>query len=81
MIAVTVFNRGELSILQIENYYEGLLDFQNGLPRSSKGNDDYHGFGIRSIRRTVEKYNGSVDINTEDHIFILSIVLPVPDEQ
>lgn len=79
VISVTVFNRGNLAILQIENYYEHELQFQDGLPRSSKGDDAYHGFGIRSIQRTVEKYNGSVSIHAEDSIFVLSIVFPVPD--
>lgn len=80
VISVTVFNRGNLVILQIENYYGHELQFQDGLPRSSKGDDAYHGFGIKSIRRTVEKYNGSVSIHTEDNIFVLSIVFPVPNQ-
>ena len=80
VIAVTVFNRGKLTILQIENYYDQVLQFQDGLPKSNEGNDAYHGFGIKSIRRTAEKYNGSVAIHTEDNIFALSIVFPIPVE-
>lgn len=79
VIAVTVFNRGSLAILQIENYYDGELQLQDGLPQSTKGDDANHGFGMKSIRRVVEKYGGSLTIHTEDHIFILSIVLPVPE--
>ena len=78
VIAVTVFHRGELAVLQIENYYEGILRFQDGLPVSGKGDDAYHGFGMKSIRRTVEKYDGSIAVHTEDQIFILSIVFPLP---
>lgn len=81
VIAVTVFNRGKLAILQIENYYDQDLRFEDGLPQSSKGDTANHGFGMKSIRRTAEKYNGSISIHTEDQIFILSIVFPVPDGQ
>lgn len=80
VIAVTVFNRGKLTILQIENYYNGQLTFQDGLPKSTKGDDDHHGFGMKSIRQIAEKYSGSISIHTEDGIFVLSIILPVPDE-
>lgn len=76
VIAVTVFNRGQLAILQIENYYDRELCFENGLPQSTKGDEANHGFGMKSICRTVEKYNGSLSIHTEDHIFVLSIVFP-----
>ena len=79
VIAVTVFNRDKLAVLQIENYYDRQLQFQDGLPRSSKGNDAYHGFGMKSIRRTVEKYNGSLSVQTEGNIFVLSIVFPIPE--
>lgn len=79
VIAVTVFNRGKLAILQIENYYDQHLRFEDGLPQSSKGDAANHGFGMKSIRKTVEKYGGSLSIHTEDHIFILSIVFPLPE--
>ena len=78
VIAVTVFHRGGLAVLQIENYYDGTLRFQDGLPLSEKGDDAYHGFGMKSIRRTVEKYDGSIAVRTEDQIFILSVVFPLP---
>lgn len=80
VISVTVFNRGNLAILQIENYYGHKLQFQDGLPKSRKGDGACHGFGIKSIRRTVEKYNGSVSIHAEDSIFVLSVVFPVPNQ-
>lgn len=79
VIAVTVFNRNELAILQVENYYDRQLQFRDGLPRSSKGDDAYHGFGMKSIQRTAEKYNGSISVRTEENIFVLSIVLPIPE--
>lgn len=28
-----------------------------------------HGFGLDNVRATVEKYNGSIDINPDNHIF------------
>lgn len=80
IISVTVFTRDRLTILQIENYYEQELHFQDGLPLSTKGDDTAHGFGMKSIRRIVEKYNGSLSVHTEDHIFVLNVVFPLPEQ-
>ena len=45
--------------LHIENYCEDELEFRNGLPVSTKGDDNYHGFGMKSIQYVVEKYECS----------------------
>lgn len=42
---------------------------------SSKNNSEYHGIGLYSIRETVKKYHGFMDIHTENKIFSLVIVI------
>ncbi len=79
VISVNVYSKNNLVIMQVENYFDRDLQFDEGLPKSSKGDDNYHGYGMKSIRSTAEKYNGSVSIKTEDKIFILSIVFPIPE--
>lgn len=76
VISLTVFEKPGLSIIQIENYYEGELHFQDGLPVTSKTDQANHGFGMRSIRNLAEKYGGTISIDTEHSIFLLSITLP-----
>jgi sensor histidine kinase regulating citrate/malate metabolism len=78
VVSVTIYAKQHMSVLQIENYYEGELHFAGGLPVSSKQDHRYHGFGVKSIRSTVEKYGGSISIDTENHIFLLCILLPTP---
>ncbi len=76
IISLTVFEKPGLSIIQIENYYEGELHFQDGLPVTSKTDQANHGFGMRSIRNLAGKYGGTISIDTEHSIFLLSITLP-----
>ena len=77
MVSVNVFSKPSMVVLQVENYYEQAIKFSGGLPITSKEDTDYHGFGMRSIRSTAEKYGGSVSIDTENHIFLLCVVIPV----
>lgn len=76
IIAVSLFPKKDITILQIENYFENELISVHGLPMTSKNDTNYHGFGLKSIKMTVEKYGGCMTLNTEDHIFILTIVFP-----
>ena len=71
---------GRMLRIEEENYYSGTLQIRNGLPVTTKGDRRFHGFGMRSIARQVSKYRGDMTISTADHIFTLSIVLPIPAE-
>ena len=78
IVSVTLYSKPNMTVLQVENYYDHELQFSDGLPVTSKGDQNYHGFGLKSIRSTVEKYGGSLSIDAQDHIFLLCIVLPTP---
>lgn len=64
-----------------ENPYAGSLAFKDGLPISTKGDDRYHGFGMKSIRAIVEHYQGSLSIDSSNGIFRLSILFPNPESK
>ena len=75
-ISFMAFSRAGLIFLQVENYYQGELSFDGALPRTSKADADYHGFGLKSIQNDAEKYGGFLTVQTEDHIFLLRVTLP-----
>lgn len=68
---------GQLSVLT-ENYYQGELVFENGLPLTTKEDKEYHGFGVKSIRLIVERYGGTLTFGAEDGVFRMMIMLPLP---
>ena len=75
-IAVSVFFRAGLVLFQMENYYQGTLKFDGELPVTRKADRGYHGFGLKSIRSTAEKYGGFLTIQAEDGIFLLRVTIP-----
>lgn len=78
VISLTVTAAGPMVRILEENYFEGALEFVDGLPRSTKGDDANHGFGMRSIRHIVDKYQGGLAVSARDGVFSLSILLPRP---
>lgn len=80
LIHVEVLSKKDFVVLRFENYFEGNIQFENNQPATTKANKEYHGYGIKSIKYTVKKYNGWVTIDTKDNWFKLNVVIPLPRE-
>lgn len=77
IISLSVEKNGYFVNLSARNYFAGKLVFNNGIPVTTKGDRMNHGFGIKSIRNIVEKYNGNILIKTNGDRFILDIMVSV----
>ena len=77
IISFRVRERMGMIVANIDNNFSGAVTLMNGIPQSDKGDDRYHGFGVRSIRRTAEKHGGEATVAVDD-MFHLSILIPIP---
>lgn len=77
MIHVDAFSEKSFLIIRFDNYYEGEIAFEKGLPLTSKQEKNIHGYGLKSLRYTVHKYKGEVQIDAEDNWFSLRILIPL----
>lgn len=67
-------------ILVVKNPYEHALKRnQDGDFQSTKPEKNRHGYGIRSIRRIAKAYDGDIMIDTDNGLFILTVVLNFKD--
>ncbi|WEV74677.1 ATP-binding protein [Bifidobacterium sp. ESL0798] len=57
------------------------LQTRNGLPRSTKGDDRYHGFGLKSIQSLTRQYGGELSVKAENDWFKVHITIPIPASQ
>lgn len=62
--------------IRTENYCDEKIHFKNGMPVTMKKDRRLHGYGMKSIKSTVEKYHGSVVAAQENDWFELKILLP-----
>ena len=67
------YSKGRL-FLQVENSYKNVKVVE-GILQTTKRDKESHGIGIESVRNTVDKYNGMVELNFMDNIFSVSAVL------
>lgn len=75
-LSVRTVNR--MLTIHAENHFEDSLQFKDGLPLTTKADKDSHGYGMMSVRHIVEKYNGSFSISTQDKLFQIDIIMPIP---
>ena len=78
VIAVTVYTRSSLLLIQLENYYEQPLTFAGRSPRHHQGAKRLPRLRYEeSIQYTAEKYGGIMTVHAEDHLFILRVSIPM----
>ena len=80
VISTKMITQNHIMVIQVRNYYNAELDFEGGLPLTTQNESQGHGFGMKSIRYTAEKYNGTISVRAEDDIFTLQILIPIPEK-
>lgn len=76
LISVNIQPLGNMLTIHVDNYYEGEIRFENGLPVTS-ADERYHGFGMKSMNYIVNKYGGHMSVSAEKGVFALDIIFPV----
>lgn len=77
LIHISVAARKNFVFIKIENYcVSDIVKNEEKLIASTKSDKSNHGFGLRSIKNVVEKYDGSVDVGVNNNWFELKILLP-----
>lgn len=81
LIHVAVYSHKDFLIIRCENYCPEEVSFRDGLPVTTKQDSDYHGYGVKSIRYTAQKYGGSVTMEVREKWFVMNILIPIPKKE
>lgn len=76
IIHLTVSKKNSFIIILVENYCEEKVLKEGEELTTTKGNKQYHGYGIKSIKYSVEKYGGFVNITNENNWFRVEMIIP-----
>lgn len=64
-------------LIRSENYYEGTEVASEKLPETTKKDKSIHGFGLKSVQKTAEKYHGKMTIGIKENWFEIRILIPL----
>ncbi len=73
-ISLIIKAKGNIISVELENFFDPkTLKMSDGKILTSKEDEDYHGYGLKSMKNIVRKYNGVMKISTESDIFKLTM--------
>ncbi len=76
-IHLSSLQKGNLLILKVENSFNGQFVSKgpNAFPLTDKTDKNSHGIGLANIKRTAQKYQGTMDYRIDGRVFILSVMM------
>lgn len=77
IVSLTIRRQNAFVCIQTNNYCDVAPQEVDGLPVTTKADKRNHGYGLKSIRYLAQKYGGQMCVSTQDHVFILQIVIPI----
>ena len=80
VIHLQVKTEKQMTMILIRNYSSIQPKFEQGTPVTYKDRT-YHGYGIKSVKRIVEKYFGEVHFNYNNNFFTCRIIFPCSPEE
>jgi len=80
IITLRIKGQGNMVSINEHNSYDGVLSYEDGLPKTSKNDSRYHGFGLRSIKMVCEKYHASLSLTSDNQLFNISILFIKPEK-
>lgn len=80
VIHLQVYKEKQMAFINIRNYCSKKPKFVHGLPITTADPKD-HGYGMKSINRTVNKYNGNLRCIWKDKNFNIKILIPIENNK
>ncbi len=77
VIGISVKRVENMVSVRVDNYCDKVPDVKDGLPRTTKEDKEYHGYGLVSMRGIVQKYGGTMTVRVVRNTFNLNIMFPV----
>lgn len=75
IMSLNVHKEKQMLVIHLHNECSTSPDFEDNLPITTKEDKRYHGYGVRSIRYLINKYNGEVRMSWQDNVFSVDIVI------
>ena len=75
-ISLYLYKKTNYIIIKCENFYSNIEINQQGKFKTTKKDKNKHGHGLKIIQEIANKYNGEVNIKTDNNIFKILILIP-----
>ena len=77
-IDVMIYKKQQFLAIHVVNPIPERLVYEDELPVTTKRSKSDHGYGLKSIRYILRRYDGTLSISDEDGFFSLMLLIPIP---
>ncbi len=77
LIDLMIYEKQNFLIVQVVNPILNQIEFEDGLPKTTKVKNGYHGYGIKSMRHTIQRYGGYLTAEVKNGCFYLKMMAPL----
>lgn len=80
ILPLKLISKNDFSVIIVSNSCDISPNFNDSeLPTTTKKHKQLHGFGLKSVKKTLKKYNGDIDFeyDCEKNRFIVTVFLEV----
>lgn len=81
VVDIMIYERQKFIVIQIVNPVWNEVKFVDGIPLTTKTRNGYHGFGMKSMKHTAEKYDGFLTSEVKNHCFYLKVMIPAQKQE
>lgn len=75
MLALKIYEKNDYLIINTQNPYKEIVTSDDNQFITTKEDKSNHGIGLQNIQFIVDKYNGFMEIDTSNNIFIIKVAL------
>jgi len=73
------YNKSAL-IIKVANTFDGIVKYTNGVNGAedviaTRKSGDNHGYGLKNIRKSVDRYDGHMEISHDENVFSVGVML------
>lgn len=74
-IKISVELERNVLYVSISNSFDGKLNYEGGKLATTKNDKEKHGLGLNSVQRSIEKYNGAMELRQRNNIFFVDVLI------
>ena len=67
----------DCAFVTVKNSYDNVINIVNGTLKTRKSDEALHGIGLKSVKSTVEKYDGILNYEHNNQEFVVNVILYV----
>lgn len=76
-ISIVIHYDKKRLIISISNMFDGKIVYDGDKIVSINKDKTNHGLGLLSVKATVNKYNGLIEVEDIDNTFVVTIIIPI----